>query len=444
MSFGTTTDPARFRAVRKAALGSAVGTTIEAYDFQIYGVASALVFSSVFFAGVPASLGTVFSFATLAVGFLARPLGAVIFGHFGDKLGRKNILVIALMGAGGCTTLIGILPSHSSVGLWAPTLLVALRLFQGLFHGGEQGGALLMAVEHAPAHRKGWYGSWAFLGSPGGTLLAAGAVAVTMAATGDAFLTWGWRIPFLISFVLLGVGIIIRMTVAESPEFEKAKETGHHSRSPMIDVLRNSWRLVLTAIGVNVGFNALIWVLLAYTLSYGTEYLGLDRQFMLGNTLYGAGAMLVSILFFARLSDRLGRMRVMLCGAVFCVLYPFPFFALLDTTEHSVVTAAVVAGFIGSSALFGPMAAFLVELFPTKVAYSGVSLGYSLGAVLGGGLAPFVSSVLMRASGGAYWSVALYLTAGCLLTLVSLLYLRRRAARTTSATLPAKAKVHTQ
>ncbi|PXY25838.1 MFS transporter [Prauserella endophytica] len=425
--------PGTRRMVRKAALGSAVGTTVEAYDFQIYGVASALVFSSVFFAGVPASLGTVFSFATLAVGFLARPLGAIVFGHFGDKLGRKKLLVIALMGAGGCTTLIGALPSHASAGIWAPVLLVLLRLLQGLFHGGEQGGAVLMAVEHAPPNRRGWYGSWAFLGSPGGALLAAGALSATMALTGDSFLDWGWRIPFLISFVLLGIGMVIRSTVAESPEFQKLKDTGEKSRSPMADVLRENWRLVLSAVGVNLGFNAFIWVLLTYSLSYGTRYLGLDRQVMLTSTLLGSGAMILGILVFARLSDSLGRLPVMLAGAAFCVLYPFPLFALLDTRDPTTVTVAMVVGFAGASALFGPMAAFLAELFPTKVAYSGVSLGYSLGAVLGGGLAPFVASLLMEASGGAYWSVSLYLSLGSALTLGSLVYLRRRAGRTVTA-----------
>lgn len=429
-------DPGRRRVVRKAALGSAVGTTIEAYDFQIYGVASALVFGSVFFAGVPASLGTVFSFATLAVGFFARPFGAIIFGHFGDKVGRKKLLVIALMGAGGCTTLIGVLPSHASVGLWAPTLLVLLRLLQGLFHGGEQGGAVLMAVEHAPANRKGWYGSWAFLGSPGGALLAAGGLSVTIAATGDAFLTWGWRIPFLISFVLLGVGMVIRSTVSESPEFQKLKEAGGHSRSPLREVLRDNWRLVVAAIGVNLGFNAFIWVLLTYSLSYGTQYLELDRQVMLTSTLLGSGAMILGILGFARLSDSVGRLPVMLGGAIFCVVYPFPLFALLETRDVTVVTLAMIVGFVGTSALFGPMAAFLAELFPTKVAYSGVSLGYSLGAVLGGGLAPFIASVLMQASGGAYWSVSLYLTLGSVLTLGCLVYLRRRAANAARAAQP--------
>ena len=426
-------DRSRLRAVRKAALGSAIGTTVEAYDFQIYGVASALVFSSVFFAGVPASLGTVFSFATLAVGFFARPLGAIVFGHYGDRLGRKKLLVIALMGAGGCTTLIGILPTHASVGIWAPTMLVVLRLLQGLFHGGEQGGAVLMAVEHAPPGRRGWYGSWAFLGSPGGSLLASGALSLTIAATGDAFLTWGWRIPFLISFVLLGIGMVIRSTVAESPEFEKIKDTGRRTKSPLADVLRNSWRLVLAAVGVNLGLNAFIWVLLAYSLSYGTEYLGVDRQVMLNGTLIGSVGTMVGILASARLSDRVGRMPVMIAGALFCVAYPFPLFALLDTRDSTTIALAMVVGFLGVAVLFGPMAAFLAELFPTKVAYSGVSLGYSLGAVLGGGLAPFIASVLKRSSGGASWSVSLYLTTGSLISLAALLYLRRRIPGQTSS-----------
>lgn len=410
--------------VRRAAVGSAVGTTIEAYDFQIYGVASALVFSTVFFSNIPTSLGIVFSFATLSVGFLARPLGAMIFGHYGDKLGRKKLLVISLMGAGGCTTLMGLLPTHAQVGLWAPILLVALRLLQGLFHGGEQGGAVLMAVEHAPAHRRGWYGSWAFLGSPGGTLLAAGVMGITIATTGENFLTWGWRVPFVISFILLGVGVVIRATVTESPEFQKLKKTEGHAKAPMVEVIKRSWRLVLVSIGVNLGFNAFVWVLISYSLAYGTQYLKLDRDFMLQSTQIGSVAMIISILLFAWLSDRIGRMKVMLAGALFLVLYPFPMFGLLNTAQPPVVMTAMVIGFIGASAVFGPLAAFLVELFPTKVAYSGVSVGYSLGAVLGGGLAPFIASLLMEGSGGQSWTVSLYLAAGGAVTLVSLLFLR--------------------
>ncbi|MBT2586556.1 MHS family MFS transporter [Arthrobacter sp. ISL-95] len=410
--------------VRKAAVGSAVGTTIEAYDFQIYGVASALVFSTVFFSDVPPSLGIVFSFATLSVGFLARPLGAMIFGHYGDKLGRKKLLVISLMGAGGCTTLMGLLPTHAQVGIWAPILLVALRLLQGLFHGGEQGGAVLMAVEHAPAHRRGWYGSWAFLGSPGGTLLAAGVMGVTISATGENFLTWGWRIPFVISFILLGVGMVIRATVTESPEFQKLKKSEGSVKAPMVEVIKRSWRLVLVSIGVNLGFNAFVWVLISYSLAYGTQFLKLERDFMLQNTQIGSVAMIISILLFAWLSDRIGRMKVMLAGALFIVLYPFPMFGLLNTAQPPLVMTAMVIGFIGASAVFGPLAAFLVELFPTKVAYSGVSVGYSLGAVLGGGLAPFIASLLMESSSGQSWTVSLYLAAGGAITLVSLLFLR--------------------
>lgn len=429
MSVATESRSARLQMVRKVAVGSSVGTAIEAYDFQIYGVASALVFSTVFFSDLPASLGIVFSFATLGIGFLARPLGAAILGHFGDKLGRKKLLVVTLMGAGGCTTLMGLLPTHSQVGVWAPVMLVSLRLLQGLFHGGEQGGALLMAVEHAPENRRGWYGSWAFLGSPGGTLLAAGAMSATIAVTGDGFLVWGWRVPFLISFVLLGVGVVIRHTVDESPEFQKVKRAGGSSRAPMVELVKRSWRLVLASVGVNLGFNAFVWVLLSYSLAYGTQYLGLERQVMLRGTLLGSVAMIVAILGFARLSDRVGRMRVMLGGAAFIVAYAFPLFALFETGRATVVQAAMVVGFVGASALFGPMAAFLAELFPTRVAYSGVSLGYSLGAVLGGGLAPFVASILMRETDGAYWSVSLYLLAGGLVTVGCLLFLRRHTAR---------------
>ncbi|SMX91052.1 Major Facilitator Superfamily protein [Brevibacterium aurantiacum] len=419
------TDAGQLKMVRKAAIGSAVGTTIEAYDFQIYGVASALVFSTVFFSDVPSSLGVVFSFATLSVGFLARPFGAIIFGHYGDRVGRKTLLVTALMGAGGCTTVMGMLPTTASVGIWAPILLVFLRLLQGIFHGGEQGGAVLMAVEHAPAEKRGWYGSWTFLGSPGGTLLAAGVMGVVTAATGDNFLTWGWRIPFLLSFLLLGVGLIIRFTVTESPKFAKVKSEEGKTKAPLIQVIQKSWKFVLISIGVNLGFNAFIWVLISYSLAYGTEYLSLPRELMLRGTQIGSVVMIISILVFARLSDKIGRTPVMFFGAAFLVIYPFPMFALLNTAEPVVVVLALVIGFCGSSAVFGPLAAFLVELFPTKVAYSGVSVGYSLGAVLGGGLAPFIASLLMNVSGGQSWTVSLYLTLAGLISFISMIVLRR-------------------
>lgn len=410
--------------VRRAALGSAVGTAIEAYDFQIYGVASALVFSTVFFSGTPQALGVVFSFATLAVGFLARPVGAVIFGHLGDKLGRKNLLVASLMGAGACTTVMGFLPTHAQVGLWAPVLLVALRLLQGTFHGGEQGGAVLMAVEHAPAKKRGWYGSWAFLGNPGGTLLASSIMGLVISGTGKDFLVWGWRIPFIVSFLLLAVGLFIRLTVTESPAFEKLQEGNGKAQTPIVEVFRRSWRLVLVAVGVNLGFNAFIWFIISYSLAYGTEFLKIDKNFMLTSTQIGSVAMMLAILVFARLSDSIGRMKVMLAGALFLALYPFPMFGLLNTAQKPLVMAAILVGFVGASAVFGPLAAFLVEMFPTKVAFSGVSVGYSLGAVLGGGLTPFIASLLMESSHGQSWTVALYLTAGGTITLVSLLALR--------------------
>lgn len=421
------------RMVRKAALGSAVGTAIEAYDFQIYGVASALVFSTVFFSGTPQALGVIFSFATLAVGFLARPVGAVIFGHLGDKFGRKNLLVASLLGAGGCTTVMGLLPIHAQVGVWAPVLLVALRLLQGTFHGGEQGGAVLMAVEHAPTHRRGWYGSWAFLGSPGGTLLASSIMAGVLAASGKDFLAWGWRIPFILSFVLLAVGIVIRLTVTESPAFQKLQKSQGKAHTPIVEVFRRSWRLVLVAIGVNLGFNAFIWFIISYSLTYGTEFLKINKNFMLASTQIGSVAMMLAILAFARLSDRIGRMKVMLAGALFLALYPFLMFALLDTAQEPLVMAAVILGFIGASAVFGPLAAFLVEMFPTKVAFSGVSVGYSLGAVLGGGLTPFIASVLMETSHGKSWTVALYLSVAGAITVVSLLVLRALQSRQPAA-----------
>ncbi|MEV4310800.1 MFS transporter [Actinocrispum sp. NPDC049592] len=399
--------------IRKVAVASAVGNAVELYDFLLYGTASALVFDKLFFPQVDPRIGVLLSFATFGAGFLARPLGGVVIGHFGDRIGRRTMLVLTLTTTGLATALIGVLPTYHSVGILAPILLVFLRVVQGFFMGGEQGGASLMAVEHAPAGRTGWYGSWIFIGSPVGLVLANLAMVLATSISGPDFLSWGWRLPFLLSLVLVAIGLYVRMSIQESPVFARTEAV----RLPIADVLRDDWRRVLLGAGVNLGFNMFIFVLATFAVSFSRKQLGMSQNTVLWAILVGSFAQAVSVPLFARLSDRIGRLPVMLGGALFIVVFAFPFFWLLDGRYLMI---AMILGFVGSGALFGPMPAYYAELFQTNVRYSGVSLSYQLGAVLGGGLSPFIATWLINDTGGT-WSVATYLVAGAIVSAVCLL-----------------------
>jgi MFS transporter, MHS family, shikimate and dehydroshikimate transport protein len=404
----------------RVALASFVGTAIEWYDFFIYGTAAALVFGQLFFPpNEDPLIGTLAAFATYAVGFAARPVGGVVFGHFGDRVGRKSMLVITILTMGLATFLIGLLPTYAQVGIWAPVLLVVLRLIQGFSVGGEWGGAALMTVEHAPEGRRGYYGSWTMAASPAGAMLATGAFALASGLPDEQFLAWGWRLPFLLSIVLVGVGLFIRLRILETPAFERIKEAGAEARLPVVEAVREHPRSVLLAAGMNLGFNTFIFVLFTFMLSYATTQLGLPQGVVLQATVVGGAVQIVSVLAFSALSDRVGRRPVMLAGAAFLALYAFPLFWLVNTGSAALIFLALAIGFFGSAAIFGPMAAFIAESFDTKVRYSGASLGYQMGAVLGGGLSPFVATALLAWSGGASWSVSVYLVLGALMSLVS-------------------------
>ena len=404
----------------RVALASFVGTGIEWYDFFIYGTAAALVFGQLFFPpNEDPLIGTLAAFATYAVGFAARPVGGVVFGHFGDRVGRKSMLVITILTMGLATFLIGLLPTYAQVGIWAPVLLVVLRLIQGFSVGGEWGGAALMTVEHAPEGRRGYYGSWTMAASPAGAMLATGAFALASGLPDEQFLAWGWRLPFLLSIALVGVGLFIRIRILETPAFERIKEAGAEVRLPVVEAVREHPRSVLLAAGMNLGFNTFIFVLFTFMLSYATTQLGLPRGVVLQATVVGGAVQIASVLAFSALSDRVGRRPVMLAGAAFLALYAFPLFWLVNTGSAALIFLALAIGFFGSAAIFGPMAAFIAESFDTKVRYSGASLGYQMGAVLGGGLSPFVATALLAWSGGASWSVSVYLVLGALMSLVS-------------------------
>ncbi len=404
---------------RRVVVASFVGTTIEWYDFFLYGTAAALVFNRLFFTNLDPLAGTMAAFATYAVGFFARPLGGIIFGHYGDKIGRKSMLVTTLMMMGVATVLIGLLPTYDRIGLWAPALLVLLRFVQGVGVGGEWGGAVLMAVEHSHSGRRGYHASWVQAGVPVGMLLANGVFMLVSRMDEAAFLAWGWRVPFLLGALLLAVGMFIRLKIMESPVFEKAKAEDPGPKVPILAVLRDHPRNVFLAMGARFAENAFFYIFTVLILSYGSQQLGMGKPALLNAVMLGSAVQLVAIPAFGALSDRWGRRPVYLGGAVFLLLFAFPFFWLVGTKLPVLVVLAVVVGLIGHSAMYGPQAAFFSELFGTRVRYSGASLGYQLASPLAGGLAPLIATYLLGRSGGDPAPVAWYLVGMAVITLVS-------------------------
>ncbi|NVJ25754.1 MULTISPECIES: MFS transporter [Myxococcus] len=405
--------------ILKVAVASFIGTAIEWYDFFLYGTAAALVFNRLFFPSFDPLTGTMAAFGTFAVGFIARPLGGVVFGHYGDKLGRKAMLSATLMLMGVATFAVGLLPTYETVGPWAPALLVLLRLIQGFGLGGEWGGAVLMAVEHAPAHRRGFYGSWPQMGAPAGLLVATAVFSYFSSMPDAAFLAWGWRVPFLLSAVLIGMGVFIRLKVAESPVFKARPKQEAAESMPVMEALRQYPRQILLAMGARFAENGFFYIITTFVLSYGTERLGLPRTTLLNGVLIATSVHLVAIPAFGAASDRFGRRPIYLAGALGCGLMAFPFFWLLDTKETGLIWLAITLGIIAHAAMYGPQASFFSELFGTRVRYSAASLGYQLASVFAGGLSPVIATALLAQSGGQAWPVSLYMVSLAVVTLVS-------------------------
>jgi metabolite-proton symporter len=395
-------------AARRVALASAIGTTIEWYDFFIYGTAAALVFGPQFFPSASPLAGTLAAFATFAVGFAARPLGGIVMGHFGDRIGRKSMLVWSLMLMGGATFSIGLLPTYAQIGAWAPLLLVLLRFAQGFALGGEWAGAVLMSVEHAPQARRGLFGSFVALGLPLGIILSNLVfLLVTSVATEAQFARWAWRIPFLASAVMVAVGLFVRLRVEESPLFARLQSAGTERRTPLMDVIRREARTVLLATGSYVGIGGLGYLVIVYFVSYANRELGMPLPTVLGLVLAAAVVLAGSIVAFGSWSDRLGRRRVMGWGCAALVAWSCVFFPLVDTGSVPVIALAIVVMMTLQGAYLGPQPAVFAELFDTGVRYSGASLSLQLGTILGGGLAPFVATALQGAA-GASWPVTIY------------------------------------
>jgi metabolite-proton symporter len=410
--------------ITQVALASFIGTAIEWYDFFLYGTAAALVFNKLFFPTSEPLTGTLLAFGTYAVGFVARPLGGIVFGHYGDKIGRKAMLSLSLLIMGVATCLIGLLPTYASLGAGAAVLLVVMRLAQGFGLGGEWGGAVLMAVEHAPENKRGFYGSWPQMGAPAGLLLANGVFFLVSGNLSDEeFLAWGWRIPFLLSALLVIVGLFIRLRLAESPAFSKVKETGAEAKMPIMEVLTRYPKNILLAMGARFAENGFFYILTVFVLTYATQQLKVERETVLTGVLIATGFHLFAIPAFGALSDRLGRRPVYMLGAIFSGLFAFPFFWLLDTRDPQMIWVAIAIGVaIGHAAMYGPQASFFSELFGTRVRYSGASLGYQLASVFAGGLSPLIATELLIQAEGNFTPVAIYMVGLAAITVVSVFF----------------------
>lgn len=404
--------------MKKVATASFIGTALEGYDFLIYANAAALVFGQLFF---PATddpiIGTLLAFSTFAVGFLARPFGGIIAGHYGDKIGRKPMLVLTLTIMGVVTMLIGFLPTYQQIGIWAPILLTLLRFIQGLAYGGEWGGAILMVVEYAPEDQRGFWGSLPQAAVPLGFLVATGVLSASIAISGDEFLDWGWRIPFIIAILPVLVGLYIRLKIDETPEFQKIREESATAKMPVVEAFQRQGKEIVLATGTFMLVSGPYYIIISFVLSYATTVLGIAQSVMLNGILIASAAQFFACIGFATLSDKVGRRPVMLGGGLFMLFFAYPFFWMVNTADPVLIWTAQVLGLVALGALYGPIAAFFAELFHSNVRYTAASMGYQVGQVLGGGIAPFISTALIAAVGGAYWPVPLYMI---LLTLIGL------------------------
>ncbi|MCX5264942.1 MFS transporter [Streptomyces sp. NBC_00199] len=412
----------RTRQLRRVALSGLLGTAVEFYDFLVYGTVAALVFGELFFPGADPAVGTIAAFGTFAAGYVARPIGGIVFGHFGDRLGRKNMLLLTMGLMGGASFLIGLLPTYDAVGVWAPVLLITLRVVQGIAIGGEWGGATLMVVEHAGEKRRGLWSSFTQMGAPLGSLISAAVVAMVSTLPKDQFAAWGWRVPFLLSVLLLGVGLFVRLKVVESPLFAEVKKDRAESRLPILDVLRRP-KPVLLACCVGIGAFTAQSLLTSYLIAYATG-IGYPRPQVLTALTVSAAVALVVLPCASALSDRIGRRPVVLTGAILSAATAFPVLALVDSKSSGALILAVVIGHgISQSLMYGPLGALFSEMFGTRVRYTGASLGYQGATLVGAGFSPMIATSLVASSGNGT-PVALLLCGGSLITALTVWFVR--------------------
>lgn len=418
MTTAAASTPLNPNKTRRTMVASTVGTVMEWYDFNLYGLASALIFGPLIF-GTSSVGGVLASFATFAVGFAARPIGGVILGNLGDRIGRKKVLIITMFGMGIATALLGLLPTYAAIGVAAPILLVLLRVLQGIAVGGEFAGATLLTVENAPAGKRGLYGAVPAMGTGAGFVLASVVFAAVSLLPDAAFLSWGWRIPFLISVVLVLFGVWLRRGVDETPVFAKLEQTGQRKRTPIIAVLKEQPGAVIRTLGITISGFVFGYTVQAFSLNYGVKTVGIDKSVMLWAIALASAVEIVAIPFWGWLSDKIGRRTMVTIGLVFTIGYIFPFFWLLNTGQPGLVfLAMIIAMPIAKDMVFGPQAALVAELFDARVRYSGVSVGREVGGALFGGTAPFIATAILAASGGIA-GIAVYIMIACGLTLVA-------------------------
>lgn len=415
------------RTRRRALVASLTGSSIEWFDYFLYGTAAALVFNKLFFPNFDPVVGLLLAYLSFSLTFFIRPIGGVLFAHIGDRIGRKKTLVITLSLMGGATVLIGCLPTYEHIGVWAPILLILLRVVQGLGIGGEWGGALLLAYEYAPANRKGLFGSVPQVGVTLGMLLATMAVSLMAMLPEEDFMSWGWRVPFVLSAGLVFLGLWIRHGLDETPDFQKAKASGNISKMPVVETVRNHWREVLIAAGLKVVETAPFYIFSTFVVSYAVNNLGYPKVSALNAVMIGALVASLLIPLMGWLSDRIGRKRVYIGGLIAIALYIVPYFMLLDTRTQWGITVATVVGF---GVLWAPVTAVLgtlsSEIFSTRVRYTGITLGYQLGAALAGGTAPLIATWLLAEYKGDWRPVAIYMLVTVAISLIAIVSVKKR------------------
>jgi MHS family shikimate/dehydroshikimate transporter-like MFS transporter len=410
--------------MRSIVFASSIGTIIEWYDFLIYATAAALVFNKAFFPTIDPLAGTLAALGTYAVGFLARPLGGALFGHFGDRLGRKSMLVLTMFIMGLSTFCIGLLPNYGSIGVFAPILLILLRVVQGIGLGGEWGGASLMVIEHSPANKRGFYGSFVQIGFPIGLVLATLVFTLATKLPDADFQAWGWRIPFLASIVLLALGTFIRSKVPETPVFEKMKATASFSTNPFAEVFGENFKTFLIAVGLKLSEVSWVYMLTVFVVVYATTKLALPKQLLLDAVLYAALLELITLPFFGWLSDKIGRRPLFILGAIFTMAFAFLLFWMLESKSVAMVTMAIIIALnFGHGMMFGLESTYFPELFGSRVRYSGASFGFQVAAAIGGGFSPIIATALVGYFGGTA-GVSIMMVGIGVLTLVAALAAR--------------------